>query len=190
MIDFRTQIYSVHCSEFRIQYRIDVFSSANAGNSPLNEALTAFVLEEILHQPGTIIGEDAADQFGSRVKRGSTRLGSAVAAFIIGCAKDDPTNLSPVQSTRTHATGFNRYVEGGFGQVFAAQRIESRREGDHLGMCGGIAEFFGHVVAAGNDLVVHHYNGPDGYFICFESLLGLAEGQPHEMLVVHRDGFV
>ena len=156
----------------------------------MNFKLTAFVEEEVLHQLGTIIGEDAADQFGARMKRRTSRLATAIAALLIGSSEYDAAYLSPVQRSGAHAAGFDGDIERGLGQVFTSEGIEGGGEGDHFSVSGGIAEFFGHVVTPGNDLVVHDHHGPDGHFIVLKGLPGFAQGQLHVVLVGHRDGFV
>lgn len=69
-----------------------------------------------------------------------------IASFFISTAIDYARNLCPAYCTSTHRAGFDGNIEGAVGEVFAAQRVGSSRNGLHLSMGGDITKCLGQVV--------------------------------------------
>jgi hypothetical protein len=86
----------------------------------------------------------------------------AVAVLIIVCTIYYPADLAPVQGSGAHEAGFYRDIDGGFGEVFAAQEIKGGSEGDDLSVGGAVVESLCLVVSAGDDLIVQDDDGADG----------------------------
>jgi hypothetical protein len=144
-----------------------------------------FGRKKSFHQGGAFQFQYAGGNDGFGVKWRAAGY-PAVAVLIIGGAPNNTADFTPVQGPGTHEAGLHRYIYRGFGQVFAAQEIKGRSEGNHFSMGCYIGQFFGLVVAAGNDFTVYHHHRANGYFIFLKSQLRLFKGLPHKMLIVGR----
>src|SRR5580692_7104953 len=100
----------------------------------------------------------------------------AVAVLLVVGAIDDFPDLTPVEGAGAHQAGFDGDVQGGVGEVFAAQIIEGGGKGDDLRVRGAIVEAFGLIVAAGDDAVVLNDDGADGDLVFVEGLLRFFDG--------------
>jgi len=109
---------------------------------------------------------------------------AAVAILIVIRSVDDPSDLAPVESAGAHKTGFYGDVDGGVGQIFAAEEIEGGGEGDDLGVGGAIVESFRLVVSAGDDPATEDDDGADRDLLFGIGVAGFTEGLLHVVFVV------
>ena len=110
---------------------------------------------------------------------------AAVAVLVVVGSVDDAADLAPVEGAGAHEAGFYGDIDGGVGEVFAAEEIEGGGEGDDLRVRGAIGEAFGLVVTACDDTVVEDDDGADGDFFFGVGVAGFFEGLLHEVFVGH-----
>lgn len=152
---------------------------------------SAFGAEEVAHQGGTFVGEDAGGDGGAGME-GCGGIGGvggydgAVAAFVVGCAVDYAAELAPCYCSGAHQAGFYGDVECGALQVFASEGLCGCCYGEHFGVGCDVAEGFCHVVAAAYDAAVGYDDGSDGHFVGGKGGAGFLEGEAHVVYV----GFV
>jgi hypothetical protein len=144
-----------------------------------------FGAEELLHQGGALVCQDAAGEGGFWVERPGACHGDAClpdtvrpgplpairnhpspvpVLFVFG-AVYYPPDLAPIECAGAHETGLYRYIDGCARQVFASQMIEGGGEGDDLGVGRAVGETFCLVMSPGNDLVVEDDDGADRHFV-------------------------
>lgn len=107
----------------------------------------------------------------------------AVAPLVLAGSIDDAPHLGPPDGPGAHHAGFHGHVERAVGQVFAAEGIGSRRDGQHFGMRRHVVQGFRLVVGPRNDAPMAHHYGSYGYLPLGQSRLGLLQGHAHEAFV-------
>ena len=109
---------------------------------------------------------------------GLWRIG-VIAPFLVETAVDDAWDLRPADGTGTHHTRFDGDVEGALGEILPAQQVGSRGDGLHLGVGRDVAERLREVVATGDDTVLAHHDGTNGYLPLLIGHSGLVECPLH-----------
>ena len=144
---------------------------------------SALLLEEGLHEFAAVRFEDAGGDGGLGME--GVRGEEVIATLIILTAIDDAGDLRPADGAGTHGAGLDGNVKGAIGEVLASKGVGSGGDGLHLCMGSDIAECLGKVVRTGNDTVIAHDDGSDGYLAFAECLAGLVECALHELFVGH-----
>ena len=102
-----------------------------------------------------------------------------ITPLLVETAVDDAWYLCPTDGTCTHYTRLDGDVEGAISEIFPTQKVCSRGDGLHFSMCRYVAESLSQVVAAGDDAVLAHHDGTDGYLTCLIGQTGLVECSLH-----------
>ena len=109
---------------------------------------------------------------------GLWRIG-VIAPFLVETAVDNAWNLCPADGTGTHNTRLDGDVERTLGEILSAQQVGGRGDGLHLGMGRHVAERLREVMATGDDTVLAHHDGADGYLAFLIGHTGLVERPLH-----------
>ena len=109
---------------------------------------------------------------------GLWRIG-VIAPFLVETAVDNAWNLCPADGTGTHNTRLDGDVERTLGEILSAQQVGGRGDGLHLGMGRHVAERLREVMATGDDTVLAHHDGTDGYLAFLIGHTGLVERPLH-----------
>ena len=109
---------------------------------------------------------------------GLWRIG-VIAPFLVETAVDNAWNLCPADGTGTHNTRLDGDVERTLGEILSAQQVGGRGDGLHLGMGRHVAERLREVMATGDDTVLAHHDGADGYLAFLKGHTGFVERPLH-----------
>jgi len=109
---------------------------------------------------------------------GLWRIG-VIAPFLVETAVDNAWNLCPADGTGTHNTRLDGDVERTLGEILSAQQVGGRGDGLHLGMGRHVAERLREVMATGDDTVLAHHDGTDGYLAFLIGHTGFVERPLH-----------
>ena len=109
---------------------------------------------------------------------GLWRIG-VIAPFLVETAVDNAWNLCPADGTGTHNTRLDGDVERTLGEILSAQQVGGRGDGLHLGMGRHVAERLREVMATGDDTVLAHHDGADGYLAFLIGHTGFVERPLH-----------
>ena len=133
----------------------------------------SFLLKKGLHKGAALVGEDAGSD-GCLGVESARRIGG-VAAFGIGCTVDDAAYLCPTDGARAHSAGFDGDIESSIGQVLAAKRLCSGRDGLNLRMSGDVGKRLGEVMTATDDASLGDDDAADGNLVGSEGFFGLQQ---------------
>ena len=122
---------------------------------------------------------------GPRFGRRAVGAIFSVAIFFVVGAVHDPGNFAPVQCACAHKARLDGNINGGVGEVFAAEVIESGGKGDDFCVCGGVVELLYLVASACDDAVVLYDERADGYLACVECFFCFFQCCLHEMFIGH-----
>ena len=109
---------------------------------------------------------------------GLWRIG-VIAPFLVETAVDNAWNLCPADGTGTHNTRLDGDVERTLGEILSAQQVGGRGDGLHLGMGRHVAERLREVMATGDDTVLAHHDGADGYLAFLKGHTSFVERPLH-----------
>lgn len=144
--------------------------------------LSAFLAEEVGHELGAFVGEDAGGDFRLGMEGGGAE--GVVAPFVVGCAVDDAAYLTPAECAGTHEAGLYGDVECAAGQIFSAKMCGCRGDGLHFGMGGHVGERFRKVVGACYHFSAAYHYRSYRHFVACRCLPGFRQCKPHISFVV------
>ena len=110
-----------------------------------------------------------------------------IASLRIRRSEDNPAGLRPAEGGGAHGTRLHGDIQCAVGQVFTTKCLCRCRDGDHLGVGGGVVKRLGHVVPLSDDPALADHNGSYRDFILVEGRSGLLQSLEHVFFIdVHR----
>ena len=151
-------------------------------SSGIGKAIAALLLEERLHQLGTLLLHHTSRDLSSRMEG----LGSetTVPALLVGCPIDDALQLCPTQCTGTHHAGLYGNIERTIRQVLASQMPGSSRHSLHLGMSRYVGQPLRQVMGPGDDASLALHNGTYWNLVLVEGTSRLLKRLLHVEIIV------
>ena len=98
-------------------------------------------------------------------------------------AEDDAPHPHVDEGSGAHGAGLFRDVEVAVGEAVVFQHALGLRDGEHLGVGGGVFERLHLVVRAGDDAAFVDDHCAHGHLLALPRAVGLAEGFAHKVVV-------
>ena len=146
----------------------------------------ALVAEEVQHEGGAFLEEEAAGNLGAGVEEGRGEEG-VTAAGVRGTVHD-AAHLGPGQGAGTHGAGLYRDIEGALAEVLAAHGFGGGSNGYHLRMGGGVPQALRLVMAPADDTPFPNHHRTDGDFPGGKGGLRVPQRLPHNLFILLHTG--
>lgn len=146
--------------------------------------------EKLLQDHHAVVLEHALGDFAAVVQIGSldeVPEAAGTSAFWIGAAEDHSTHTAMHDGTSAHRTGLLRDVKIAISEPPVAEGALCLREGQHLGVRGGVLERLDLIPSSGDHFALVHDDGTDGHLVLPGGFLSLSQSLAHVIGVIRDE---